>query len=98
MSRDVEDKEQIALADNEGVSSSEPVPEEARDESRRDFLTSLGKWSGAVIGLALLGTAVSSTEADADADAEGKPESSWRCWRCYRCRCWRCRCRCRCVQ
>ena len=89
MPRDVEDKEQIAPADNEDVSSSEPVPEEARDESRRDFLTSLGKWSGTVIGLALLGAAMSSTDADADADAEGKPESSWRCWRC--------RCRCRCV-
>ncbi len=97
MSRDFEDKGPIAPADNEEGSSPESVSEEAHDETRRDFLTGLGKWSGAVIGLALLGTAVSSTDADADADAEGKPDSSWRCWRCWRCRRWRCRCRCRCV-
>jgi hypothetical protein len=91
MSRDFEDKERMAPADSEEVTSSETVPEEAHDETRRDFLTSLGKWSGAVIGLALLGAAVSSTDADADAETEGKPESSWRCYRCHRCRC-RCRC------
>jgi hypothetical protein len=90
MSRDFEDKEPTGPTEDVEVSSSESEPE----ESRRSFLTGLGKWSGAVIGIALLGTAVSSTDADAEADAEGKPESSWRCWRC---RCWRCRCRCRCV-
>ncbi len=88
MSQDFEDKEPNAPTENEEASPSESVPEEACDKCRRDFLTSLGKWSGTVIGLALLGTAVTSTDADADGDAEGKPESSWRCSRC------RCRCRC----
>ena len=98
MSRDFEDKEPVAPAENEEGSSSGSVPEDGHDGSRRDFLTSLGKWSGAVIGLALLGTAATVAHADdeTDAEAEGKPESSWRCWRC-RCRCWRCRCRCRCA-
>jgi hypothetical protein len=91
MSGDFDDKEQNAPADGEDVSSPDSVTEEAHDESRRGFLKNLGKWSGAVIGIAVLGSAVSST--DADADPSHKPEESWRCWRCWRCRC-RCRCRC----
>lgn len=91
MSRDFEEKEEIARADKEDVPSSESAVEQAQDESRRDFLTSLGKWSGAVIGIALFGSAVSSR------DAEAREEEPFRCWRCHRChRCHRCRCRCRC--
>ncbi len=91
MSQDFEDKEPNAPV--EETSSADPVTSEAQDESRRRFLTNLGKWSGAVIGIALLGNAVSSTDAEAEADSDKKPEESWRCWRCWRCRC-RCRCRC----
>jgi len=104
MSLDFENKEPVAPEKREETSSSEPIAPEAHAESRRAFLTSLGKWSGAVIGMALLGAAAgpahADDEVDAESEAEGKPESSWRCWRCWRCRCWRCRrrrCRCRCV-
>ncbi len=87
MSRDFEDKEPNLPVEEKEASSSEPVPSEKQDESRRRFLTNLGKWSGAVIGIALLGSVLNST--DAKADCEGKPEESWRCGRC--------RCRCRCI-
>lgn len=86
MSRDSEDKEQEVPAENENPSASRSVTEEDHDEPRRKFLKNLGKWSGAAIGIALLGSAVCST--DADADNRDKPEESWRCARC------RCRCRC----
>lgn len=93
MSSDVEDKGPVAHAKDGGTSSSETsVAEEGHEGSRRDFLASLGKWSSAVIGLALLGSAAGSAHADhdeTDAEVQGKPEGSWRCLRC--------RCRCRCV-
>jgi hypothetical protein len=92
MSKDFEDKEPNAPLEEQ--SSNESADQGPQDESRRRFLTNLGKWSGAAIGIALLGTAVSSTDSEAAADSDQKPEESWRCWRCYRC--YRCRCRCRC--
>ncbi len=90
MSGDFDDKELDKPAESEDVSSSNSLTEEA-DESRRGFLKNLGKWSGALIGIAVLGSAL--TPKDAEADPSNKPEESWRCWRCWRCRC-RCRCRC----
>jgi hypothetical protein len=92
MSRDFEDKEEIVPAsEGDDVASSESAVKQPQEGSRREFLTSLGKWSGAVIGIALFGGAISSQ------DAEASDEEHYRCWRCHRChRCWRCRCRCRC--
>ena len=87
MSRIFEDGEpNLPVAKRDG-SFPEPGTSEKQDQSRRRFLTNLGKWSGAVIGIALLGSASNST--DAEADCEKKPEESWRCGRC--------RCRCRCI-
>jgi hypothetical protein len=91
MSQDFEDKEQHVPDLEEEVPSPDHETVDEQDESRRGFLKSLGKWSGAAIGIALLGAALTPT--DAEADSSEKPEESWRCWRCWRCRC-RCRCRC----
>jgi len=90
MSGDFDDKDKGELPGGEDVSSSNSRTEEGHDESRRGFLKNLGKWSGAVIGIAVLGSTAGST--DAEADPSRKPEESWRCSRC-----WRCRCRCRCI-
>ncbi len=91
MSRDFDDKEKDVLADGEELSSIEPETNEGSDDSRRDFLKSLGKWSGAAIGIALLGNAMSPSDLDAEDEFSEGPEESQRCLRC------RCRCRCRCI-
>ncbi|MBI4962259.1 MAG: hypothetical protein HY913_03195 [Desulfomonile tiedjei] len=89
MSRDFEDKEKNLAANKEDVSPAESASDETHDKARRDFLKDLGKWSGIAIGIALVGSAIGST--DADADDRSKPQESWRCARC------RCRCRCKCI-
>lgn len=84
MSRDFEDDQQRPPRSDDEAGSGGATPEAAADDSRRSFLVGLGKWSGALIGIALLGASASSTE----------PDESWRCWRCRS----RCRCRCRCIE
>lgn len=55
----------------------EAAPEETELSSRRNFLRSLGKWSGAVIGGVILGNLLPPTEAEAQTRAWVNRRGGW---------------------